>query len=92
MYIISPDFHKFTPKRLVGKWGGYFDRKFGNRVDKFDAVGMKAYPAVFVCARKTIFYISFDRATDFCQLTANLVMPSGLQVDFQQVVIVRLVT
>ena len=44
----------------------------------------------FLAALGSVFQVALDGASHLCQLTANLVVASGFQFDFQQVVAVAL--
>ena len=51
---------------------------------------MKTNASIGVRALGAVFEVALHRTTDCCQLTTNLVMPTGLQVDFQQSIVLSL--
>ena len=57
-----------------------------NRVLKCHAVGMKGDAAIWVGTGGSVFQIAFYRASHVGKLASNLVMPSGVEYDFKQVV------
>lgn len=58
-------------------------------MDELQVTGVERYAAIRVAPRKTIFRVAFDGATDGGELAPDLVVSSCLQVDLQQVVVVR---
>ena len=48
---------------------------------------METDASVRIRALGAVFEVALHRTTDCCQLTTNLVMPTGLQVDFQQSIV-----
>lgn len=50
---------------------------------------MEADPSIFIGTVRSIFQISLNRTTYFCQLTTDLVMTACFQVYFQQIIIIR---
>ncbi len=63
---------------------------FSDRMDEAQFAGMQTDAAVFIGTRKAIFQVSLDGATDGSQLCPDLVMPPGMQFDFQQVIRFRM--
>ena len=53
---------------------------------KLNLEGMKADTPVRIGAGSAVFQVSFDGATQMCQLAAYLMMPAGVQFYFQQMV------
>ena len=45
---------------------------------------METNTAIRIAALGAIFEVPFDRTTDGSQLTADLMMPPGLKIDFQE--------
>lgn len=77
----------FGRKHLL-PWLGRSDgnRLVADRVLKCHTVGMKGDAAIGVGTGGTVFQIAFYRASHVGKLASNLVMPSGVEYDFKQVV------
>ena len=52
------------------------------------ATGMQADASVRIRAPRAIFQIALNGASYLSQLATNLMMPSGLEVNFQQIIII----
>ena len=75
--------------RSFGRRGSFYEYFLvRNGMLEADAAGMEADAAVWVTARSTIFQVASDGATYGCQLAADLVVASCVEVYFEQVVAV----
>jgi hypothetical protein len=59
-------------------------------MNEFNTVRLKRYAAVGIAAFGTIFQVAFDGASYGRELTPNLMMPPGHQLNLQQAVVVAL--
>ena len=57
-------------------------------MDEFYPAGVKTYTSVRIRALCAILEIAFDRTSKGCKLASYLVVPSGLQVDLQERIII----
>ena len=80
-------FIKCAPQVVV-RWGrgGDGNHLLADRVLESEGPGMQADATVRVGTGKTVFQVSFDGATDFGKLATDLVVPSGVEDDFQQII------
>ena len=59
-------------------------------MDKLRATCVQANASILIGTIETIFQISLDRTSHLRQLTADLMMPPRLQIDLQQIIIIRM--
>ena len=59
-------------------------------MDKLCATCVQANASILIGTIETIFQISFDRTSHLRQLTADLMVPPRLQIDLQQIIIIRM--
>ena len=57
-------------------------------MNEFNPAGVKTDTAIGVRALCAILEIAFDRTSEGCKLASYLVVPSGLQVDLQERIII----
>ena len=59
-------------------------------MDKLRATGVQANASILIGTIETIFQIPLDRTSHLRQLTADLMVPPRLQIDLQQIIIIRM--
>ena len=64
------------------------DGRMGDGMDEIDGMGTEADAAIGVTALGTILEVALDRQADVCELTANLMVPSCVEIHFHECVIV----
>ena len=64
------------------------DGRFRNRMDEIDSMGTEADAAIGVAALGTILEVALDWQTDVCELTANLMVSSRVEIHFHEGIIV----
>jgi len=79
--------HKLIPQAFVRWCGRNGEWHFLDRMLKSDGARVQRNATVFIGTFSPIFKVAFNVATYACQLCSDLVMTSGLQVDFQKVVV-----
>ena len=78
---------ELLPQRVVRCRRRNTNRLFANRVNKRNPACMQAYSSVRIAALGAVFQITFDRASYRRQLATDLMVPTGLQIDFQERVV-----
>ena len=75
------------PQVVLLRYGGRdVQELFAYRMNESDAAGMQRDAAVAVRARGAVLQVAADRAADLRQLRPDLVVATGQQLDFEQVV------
>ena len=77
------------PQITIGNRRYHLNKFFRNRMYKTDPTCMQANASIGIGTRKAILQVTTDGTAHLSQLATNLMMASGLQIDFKQTVIVR---
>lgn len=86
MTNLQSETRKSLPQGVVGNGSLNDERFFTDGMDKTDLPGMKTDAAVGIAPWRTILEIALDDTADMGKLASNLVMTTGMEINFEEAV------